>query len=106
MRCLPPSSYVRPVPAHPPGALRSARHFREPAQGASTLSTEEPIMAGVAGRYASALFELATEQRQVAEVEASLGKFQAGLDASPELRRLVRSPVFSADEQSRALKAL
>ena len=53
------------------------------------MATEDPIMATVAGRYASALFELATEQRQVAEVEAELGKFQSLLDESADLRRLV-----------------
>ena len=75
------------------------------------MATEDLMMGGaegasVAGRYASALFELATEQGKVAEVEDNLVKFQAGLDGSRELQRLVRSPVFSANEQSKAMKAI
>jgi F-type H+-transporting ATPase subunit delta len=76
------------------------------ARGAFDVATEEPIMASVAGRYASALFELATEQNKVAEVEASLDQFQNMIDGSPDLLRLVRSPVFSADEQVKAVSAI
>lgn len=70
------------------------------------MATEDPIMASVAGRYASALFELASEQRQVAEVEAALDRFQAMLNDSADLRRLVVSPAFSADDQTKAIKAV
>ncbi len=70
------------------------------------MATEDPIMASVAGRYASALFELATEQKQVGEVETALGKFQALVDGSPDLQRLVVSPVFSADDQVKAVSAI
>ena len=64
------------------------------------------MMASVAGRYASALFDLAGETKQLPQVEQDLVRFQQMLDASPDLTRLVRSPVFSADEQSRALGAV
>ena len=60
----------------------------------------------MAGRYAAALFELAKEQGQLAQVEADLKSFQAMLDESEDLRRLVRSPVISADEQAKALSAI
>ncbi len=70
------------------------------------MATQDPIMATVAGRYAAALFDLATEARQVADVEAQLAKFQVMLDGSPDLQRLVASPAFSAEEQTRAIKAL
>jgi F-type H+-transporting ATPase subunit delta len=61
---------------------------------------------GVAGRYASALFELAREQNELDGVDADLGKFQAMLDASGDLKRLVNSPAFAAEDQERALKAV
>ena len=64
------------------------------------------MMAGMAGRYAAALFELAKDQRQVEVVEADVKSFQAMLDSSADLRRLVRSPVITADDQARALTAL
>ena len=67
------------------------------------MATEEPIVAGVAGRYASALFDLAQEQKTVSEVEQDLVKFQQLYDLSPDFQRLVRSPVIAADDQARAL---
>ena len=70
------------------------------------MATDEAMMASVAGRYASALFDLATEQNQVKPVEQSVIALQALLDESEDLRRLMRSPVFSADEQTKALEAV
>jgi F-type H+-transporting ATPase subunit delta len=64
------------------------------------------MMASVAGRYASALFDLALEAKSLNEVEADLDRLQGLLDGSDDLRRLVRSPVFSADEQVRAIAAV
>jgi F-type H+-transporting ATPase subunit delta len=67
------------------------------------VAAEGPFVSGVSGRYATALFELAREERAVDAVKADLDKFETMLAESPELKRLVRSPVFSADAQSRAL---
>lgn len=58
---------------------------------------------GVAGRYASALFDLAKEQGSIDEVAEALRGFTAMLDQSADLRRLVKSPVFSSEEQIKAL---
>ena len=63
-------------------------------------------IAGVAGRYASALFELATETNALPAVEADLGRFTDLMAESADLTRLVRSPVFAADEQARAVGAV
>jgi len=63
-------------------------------------------MAGMAGRYASALFEVAREQNVLAEVERDLEAFAAMLGGSEDLRRLVRSPVIGAPDQEKALSAL
>ena len=67
---------------------------------------DEPIVSGMAGRYATALFELALEEKALDFVAADLETFGALLDQSEDLVRLVRSPVFSADEQVRAIKAV
>jgi F-type H+-transporting ATPase subunit delta len=64
------------------------------------------MSASMAGRYAAALFELAKEQGQLAQVEADLEAFQTMLDESADLVRLVRSPVISADDQAKALAAI
>jgi F-type H+-transporting ATPase subunit delta len=70
------------------------------------LADEETIVSGVAGRYATALFELARENDAIDAVKADLDRFDALVAESPDLMRLVRSPVFSADEQSQALAAV
>ncbi len=70
------------------------------------VATDEPLMAGVAGRYASALFDLASEQNKVAEVEGDLGTFQSLCSESAEFLSMVRSPVIPADDQSQALTAI
>jgi F-type H+-transporting ATPase subunit delta len=70
------------------------------------VAGEGLIVSGVAGRYATALFELALEERALDSVRANLDRFAALLDESPDLLRLVRSPVFTADEQLRSLTAI
>jgi F-type H+-transporting ATPase subunit delta len=64
------------------------------------------IVSGVAGRYASALFELARESRAVDAVARDLDAFDAFIRDSDDLRRLIRSPVFSAEEQAKAVGAI
>jgi F-type H+-transporting ATPase subunit delta len=70
------------------------------------LAAEEPILAGVAGRYATALFDLAREANAIEAVKSELDRFDALVTGSPDLMRLVRSPVYSADEQLQALSAV
>jgi len=70
------------------------------------VAAEDPTVSGVSGRYATALFDLARDQNVVDAVKADLDNFEVLLDESADLKRLVRSPVFSADSQSRALVAV
>lgn len=70
------------------------------------MAAEDPSVSGVSGRYATALFELAREEKSIDAVKADLDKFEAMLNESADLKRLVRSPVFSADAQAKALNAL
>ncbi|MDP1865332.1 F0F1 ATP synthase subunit delta [Bradyrhizobium sp.] len=70
------------------------------------MAAEDPSVSGVSGRYATALFELARDEKSIDAVKADLEKFEAMLADSIDLKRLVRSPVFSAGEQSRALAAV
>jgi F-type H+-transporting ATPase subunit delta len=70
------------------------------------MAGEEPIISGMAGRYATALFELALDNNAVDAVRADLDRFDALLAESEDLRRLVRSPVFAADAQGKALGAV
>ncbi|HMN85629.1 MAG TPA: F0F1 ATP synthase subunit delta, partial [Bauldia sp.] len=60
----------------------------------------------VAERYATALYELASDEGALGPVEADLNRFAALVDESEDLRRLVRSPVFAAEDQERAIAAV
>ncbi|MCA1529487.1 F0F1 ATP synthase subunit delta [Bradyrhizobium yuanmingense] len=70
------------------------------------MAAEDTSVSGVSGRYATALFELARDQNVVDAVKADLDKFDALLNESADLKRLVRSPVFAADAQTKALSAV
>ena len=70
------------------------------------MAGENSIISGAAGRYASALFELALEAKQTDAVKTDLEKFDALIAGNAELGRMVRSPVFGADEQLKALSAI
>jgi F-type H+-transporting ATPase subunit delta len=69
-----------------------------------TIQTQ--LVTGMPGRYATALFELANEAGAIDQVEQDFDGFDRMLDGSPDLWRLVRSPVYSAEEQIRALGAI
>lgn len=70
------------------------------------MAQDDTIVSGVAGRYASALFSLAQDDRQTGAVAQSLNQLDALIAESPDLQRLVRSPVFSAADQRNALDAI
>ena len=70
------------------------------------MAADGTIVEGVAGRYASALFDLAKESSKVSEVEGNLVKFQSLLDMSSDLTSMVRSPVISSEDQAKALDAI
>jgi len=70
------------------------------------VATDDTSVSGVAGRYATALFELARDQKSIDAVRADVDKFAALLADNPDLVRLVRSPVFTAQEQGKALDAV
>ncbi|KQW17412.1 ATP synthase F0F1 subunit delta [Afipia sp. Root123D2] len=70
------------------------------------MAAEDSSVSGVSGRYATALFDLARDEKSIDAVKADLDKFSALLADSPDLLRLVRSPVFTADMQGKALAAI
>ena len=90
----------------PPERVERAGNQRRERRVAQNGSEAGPLVAGVAGRYASALFELARDERQVDAVAEALNQFNTLLNESADLRRLVRSPVFSAEEQKAAVGAV
>jgi F-type H+-transporting ATPase subunit delta len=76
------------------------------AHRAREVAAQEPLVSGMAGRYATALFELARDTNAIDAVKTDLERFDAFISESADLARLVRSPVFSADEQLHALSAV
>ena len=70
------------------------------------MSSASSDVSGVAGRYAAALFELAEEHKKLDEVASDLAGIRELLADSPDLRRLVASPVISREDQGRALDAV
>nr|WP_250889107.1 F0F1 ATP synthase subunit delta [Mesorhizobium sp. dw_380] len=71
----------------------------------SVAQSSSPI-SGVAERYAGSLFELALQANSVAKVEADLSSFEAMLAGSADLTRLINSPVFSSEDQAKAIAAI
>ena len=69
------------------------------------METSGGIRASLAGRYASALFDLARDQRQIDAVSQSLGKLKAALAESAEFQALVSSPLISRQAAGNALAA-
>jgi F-type H+-transporting ATPase subunit delta len=61
---------------------------------------------GVAGRYANALFELADTARSLDQVAQDLTTFRTMAGASPDLARLLASPVIGRALQGKALLAV
>jgi F-type H+-transporting ATPase subunit delta len=75
-------------------------------EDALPLASETTSVSGLAERYAAALFDLADERRILDEVASDLLQLRAMMQASPDLLRLIRSPILSRDEQSKGIGAL
>lgn len=60
----------------------------------------------VGERYAQALFDLANETNQIPAVEADLKSIKAMRADSKDLRTLIASPAFNADDKGKALAAI
>jgi F-type H+-transporting ATPase subunit delta len=94
--------------AHRPRTVPSRRNClkKQAIANENNVAGEGAIVSGMAGRYATALFELALEGNAIDAVKADLDRFDALVAESPDLARLVRSPAFGAGDQSKALKAV
>lgn len=64
------------------------------------------IRASLAGRYASALFDLASEAGTVTAVEGDLARLEAALAESAELRALIRNPEVSREAIGRVVAGI
>lgn len=64
------------------------------------------IVAGAAGRYATALFELAGESGSLDQAEADLATLGGAIRESADLASLISSPLYTREEQARAMRAV
>ena len=70
------------------------------------MASQGTGVSGLAGRYASALFELADENKALDRTATDLTGLKRMLAESPDLARMVRSPVLSRGEQGKAMAAI
>ncbi|MGQ0445913.1 MAG: F0F1 ATP synthase subunit delta [Beijerinckiaceae bacterium] len=70
------------------------------------MTAQETHMSGMTGRYAKALFALCQETGTTEQAAADLASFAEMVRSSADLQRFVKSPVFSAEEQVKALDAI
>ncbi len=67
---------------------------------------DEAHLSGIAGRYATAVFDLAVDTKSLDAVASDFAALKGMMKASPDLARLVRAPVFSRDDQKKGLSAV
>ncbi len=70
------------------------------------MSSSASLTSGVAGRYATALFEIARDGKVLDKVEADIGAVEAALAESADFRDVIASPVYSREDQGKAVLAL
>lgn len=80
--------------------------MRDRTIGRVDVSEPASISAGIAGRYASAIFELAKEAKGLGALETNVSDLAGALKESKELSGLISSPLFSRDDQARVMAAL
>lgn len=68
--------------------------------------TASTATSGPAGRYASALFELARERSAIAELENDVATIERAVAESPDLSRSLTSPIVRRDEHAATVAAL
>jgi len=74
--------------------------------GRVDVSESASTASGVAGRYALAVFDLVKESNGVKALEADVDALQGALAASSDLRSMIASPVYSREDQGRAVTAV
>ncbi|TMV09906.1 F0F1 ATP synthase subunit delta [Ruegeria sediminis] len=70
------------------------------------MSEPASISAGIAERYATAIFEIAKDNKDLAGLEAGINDLAAALDESADLRQLIASPLISRSGQEAAITAI
>ena len=75
-------------------------------EGVAALAAQNSVLTQIARPYASALFDLAESENQLASVETSLSDVSRLIGESADFARFLRSPVIAGDDKAKALDAL
>ncbi|MEQ9053912.1 MAG: F0F1 ATP synthase subunit delta [Roseovarius confluentis] len=70
------------------------------------MSESASISTGIAARYATAVFDLAKESSELDALERDVDALEAAIAESSDLRDLIRSPIYTRDQQGGAVAAL
>ena len=70
------------------------------------MSESASISTGIAARYATAVFELSKEGGDLDALGRDVDALEAAISGSSDLRDLIRSPIYSREQQSGAIAAL
>lgn len=70
------------------------------------MAAEQTGLKGLAERYATALIELADENKKLDEVANDFKGLRKTIAESADLRRLMQSPLYSREQQSKAMAAV
>jgi F-type H+-transporting ATPase subunit delta len=74
--------------------------------GRTIVAEPVSISSGIAERYATAVLELAEEGKALSTLEADVGALKTALAESADLQSLIASPLYSRDNQTKAIAAL
>lgn len=74
--------------------------------GRVDVSEPASISAGIAARYATAIFEIAQDNKNLDGLETSINDLSAALADSADLRSLIQSPLISRSDQEAAISAI
>ena len=70
------------------------------------MSETAGISTGIAQRYATAIFDIAKEDKTIKAIEADVATLETAIRESDDLRTLLNSPLYSREEQGAAIKAV
>ncbi|MEM9578671.1 MAG: F0F1 ATP synthase subunit delta [Pseudomonadota bacterium] len=70
------------------------------------MSETASISTSIAGRYATAVYEIAKDENAVPALEDDINALRSALAESDDFRALINSPVYTREEQSSAISAL
>lgn len=101
----PVSEHVQQFHNRPVAGKRRRRGWPE-LEGEAALAAQNSVLTQIARPYASALFDLARSENQLAQVETSLSDISRLIGESEDFARYLRSPVIAADVKASALEAI